>query len=128
MESNEENHWIPDETRKEMNAKFRSTAQRAIEEFKILSTYAPDDPWVHTQLAYSYHDLQMPEEEIKEYEIIHKLNPHDHDNLFKLGTLYFQQGLNAQGLTIYEKLAQYNHSKAESLIRSYGKGSALASR
>ncbi len=38
--------------------------RRAIEEFKILCQYAPQDPWVHTQLAYGYHDLKMPKEEI----------------------------------------------------------------
>lgn len=112
--------WVPADTMKQMNEKFRVTAERAIEEFKILSAYAPDDPWVHTQLAYSYHDLQMPEEEIHEYEIISKLNPHDLDSLYKLGTLYFKQGLNAKGLRIYELLSQHSYDRAESLIRSYG--------
>lgn len=127
IDSSEEDHWIPEATLKGMEEKFRATAERAIEEFKILSAYAPNDPWVHTQLAYSYHDLQMPAEEIKQYEIIHRLAPDDMDSLYKLGTLYFQQGLNAQGLVVYQKLAQYNHSKADLLIRSYGSGLALSS-
>lgn len=117
----DEERWIPPERySEEMQAKFRTTAQRAIEEFIILNDYAPDDPWVHVQLAYSYHDLQMPEEEIREYEIVLKLRPNDKDTLFKLGMLYFQQGMNAKGLRIYETLKQTHYKKAESLIKFYG--------
>lgn len=117
----DEERYIPiDRFSEEMQEKFRSTAERAIEEFKILNDYAPDDPWVHVQLAYSYHDLQMPDEEIREYEIVLRLRPDDKDTLFKLGMLYFQKGLNAKGLRIYELLKQTNYKKAESLIKFYG--------
>ena len=121
VEGLDDDRWIPqnkyDMTFKE---KFRSIAERAIEEFKILSDYAPHDPWVHAQLAYSYRDLQMPKEEIREYETIHHLCPDDKETLFKLGKLYFQQGLNAKGLQIYEALKKSNYKKAESLIHFYG--------
>ena len=117
----EEERYIPEgRCSEEMEAKFRATAERAIEEFKILNDYAPEDPWVHVQLAYSYHDLQMPEEEIKEYETVLQLRPNDKDTLFKLGMLYFQQGANAKGLRIYEMLKRTNYKKAESLIKFYG--------
>lgn len=117
----DEERWIPsDKFTGALDQKFRSTAERAIEEFKILKEYAPNDPWVHAQLAYSYHDLQMPEEEIREYEAILKLNPDDRETLFKLGVLYFQQGHNAQGLRIYEDLKKSNFKKAEQLIKYYG--------
>lgn len=120
-EGYEEDRWIPSEKfTQAFEQKFRSTAERAIEEFKILKDYAPDDPWVHMQLAYSYHDLQMPEEEIREYETILKLRPDDKDTLFKLGMLYFQQGKNAHGLRVYEMLKRSNYKKAESLIKLYG--------
>src|SRR5262249_17342472 len=77
-EGYDEERWIPPERYStEMQILFRATAERAIEEFKILNDYAPDDPWVHVQLAYSYHDLQMPEEEIREYELVLKLRPQD---------------------------------------------------
>lgn len=121
MEGYDDDRWIPqNKYNEEFKKKFRFTAERAIEEFKILSEYAPDDPWVHSQLAYSYHDLQMPHEEIKEYETIQKLAPHDKDNLYKLGLLYFQQGLNAKGLRVYEELKKAHYAKAESLIKYYG--------
>jgi hypothetical protein len=103
-----------------LEKKFRATAERAIEEFKILSDFAPNDPWVQTQLAYSYHDLGMPEEEIKAYETILIVCPNDKDTLYKLGVLYFQQGHNAKGLQIYEKLKKSNYKKAELLISHYG--------
>lgn len=115
----DEERWLAPE-RYSMHKKFRQTAQRAIEEFKILNDYAPDDPWVHVQLAYSYHDLQMPQEEIREYETILKLRPEDYDTLFKLGMLYFQQGMNSKGLRVYEQLKDCHYKKAENLIKFYG--------
>lgn len=102
-----------------MEQKFRLTAERAIEEFKIICDYAPDDPWVHKQLAFSYHDLQMPIEEIKEYEAVLRINPNDKDTLYKLGVLYFQQGFNAKGLRLYEELKTFNRKKADDLITFY---------
>ena len=120
-ESHDEERWVsPDRSSLQMQKQFRTTAERAIEEFKILSDYAPDDPWVHLQLAYSYRDLQMPEEEIREYEVVLKLRPDDKETLFKLGMLYFQQGKNANGLRVYELLKRTNYDKAESLIKFYG--------
>jgi tetratricopeptide (TPR) repeat protein len=121
QEGHDDERWVhPKRTSETFQAKFRATAERAIEEFKILNDYAPNDPWVHAQLAYSYHDLQMPQEEIREYETILKLRPNDHDTLFKLGVLYFQQGLNAKGLRIYEQLRRSHYKRAENLIKFYG--------
>jgi tetratricopeptide (TPR) repeat protein len=121
LEGYDEDRWIPKgKYTDRFDNKFRYTAERAIEEFQILSEYAPDDPWVHSQLAYSYHDLQMPLEEIKEYETIQKLIPSDKDNLYKLGMLYFQQGMNAKGLRVYEELKRAHYINAESLINYYG--------
>jgi len=100
--------------------KFKTAARLALEEFRILSHYAPQDPWVHDQLAAGYRDLEMPEEEILEVETLLKLRPQDKDILFRLGTLYFQQGLNAKGLQAYEELQKANFKKAEDLIASYG--------
>lgn len=104
----------------EAKKKFREAVERAIEEFKILSNYVPNDPWVHEQLAYSYCDLQMHKEAIAEYEMILKFNPSDPEILYKLGVLYFHLGHNAQGLQIYEQLKRCNFKKAEALIVSYG--------
>lgn len=121
IEGYDEDRWVsPERFSDTLELKFRATAERAIEEFKILNNYAPNDPWVHAQLAYSYHDLQMPKEEIQEYEIILKLNPEDKETLYKLGVLYFQQGLNAQGLRVYEELKRSHYKKAENLINFYG--------
>lgn len=120
-EGAEDDRWFPAaQLSAELEIKFREAAERAIEEFKILNDYAPDDPWIHAQLAYSYRDLQMPQEEIREYETILRLRPDDRETLFRLGTLYFQQGLNAKGLQVYEELKRSNYQRAESLIKYYG--------
>src|SRR5690606_1139767 len=47
----------------EEEEKAKAASRLAIEEFSILSHYAPNDPWVHEQLASGYRDLGMPEEE-----------------------------------------------------------------
>lgn len=121
VEGLDDDRWIPPTKYNEsFKLKFRSIAEKAIEEFKILSDYAPHDPWVHAQLAYSYRDLQMPKEEIKEYETILQLCPDDKETLFKLGRLYFEQGQNAKGLQVYETLTRSHYKKAESLIHFYG--------
>ena len=100
--------------------KYRMTARLAMEEFCILSHYAPNDPWVHEQLAAGYHDLNMPEEEMREMETLLKLKSQDKEILYRLGALYFNQGMNAKGLQVYEELQKANFKKAEDLITSYG--------
>lgn len=100
--------------------KYRLTARLAIEEFCILSQYAPNDPWVHEQLAAGYRDLGMPEEEMREVETLLKLRSQDKEILYLLGTLYFKQGMNAKGLQIYEELRKANFKKAEDLMGFYG--------
>lgn len=113
--------WVPpNKYTQSFEEKYRTAAEKAIEEFKILKAYAPDDPWVHEQLAYSYHDLGMPAEEIREYEKVLALKPNDKETLYKLGVLYFGQGLNAKGLRIYEVLQRSHYVKAEQLIEYYG--------
>lgn len=122
----DEEKWIPQKRLNPvMEESFRKTAQKAIEEFKILNDFAPSDPWIHIQLAYSYHDLGMPEKEIHEYETILKLRPGDKEILFKLGILYFQQGQNAKGLHIYDTLKRNAFQKAEDLIKFYGSYSGM---
>ncbi len=112
--------WVPPAYfSPEMREQFETTARRAIEEFKILDNYAPNDPWVHAQLASIYHDLEMPELETQEYETMLRITPQDKEVLFRLGVLYFQQGLNAKGLRIYEQLKKKSDPKAEELISHY---------
>jgi len=104
----------------DMEEKYKVTARLAIEEFSILSNYAPNDPWVHEQLAAGYRDLEMPEEEMREMETLLNLRSNDKEILYLLGSLYFKQGMNAKGLQVYEELRKANFKKAEDLIGSYG--------
>lgn len=113
--------WGPSfKEREDMNYKFRIASERAIEELKILSNFAPNDPWIHEQLAYSYRDLQMPAEEIQEYELILRLMPNNAEIMYKLGVLYFEQGKNSLGLHLYEELRHTHYKKALLLIEHYG--------
>ncbi len=99
---------------------FLAAATLAMEELQILNHYAPNDPWVHEQLASGYHDLRMPQEEIREVETLLQLRPLDRDLLFRLGLLYFEQGNNAKGLKVYEELKEANYQKSQDLIMAYG--------
>jgi len=99
--------------------KFEVAAEKAIQEFKIIDHYSPEDPWVHAQLASCYHDLKKHKEEITEYETILKLCPEDKQILFRLGILCFQQGENARGLQIYEQLKEMQFTRVDELIDFY---------
>lgn len=104
----------------ELEAKARASSHSAIEELSILSAFAPDQLWVHDQLAISYRELEMPEKEIEEYEAIIKLCPDDHQALLRLGILYFRQGKHAKGLEVYERLKPIQPLLADELIGHYG--------
>lgn len=119
--SEEERRWIDSRIyTEEIAAKYRRSTERAIEEFKIISSYAPDDPWVLAQLALSYRDLNLPLEEIHTCEALLRLSPSDRETLHRLGTLYFQLGANAKGLEVYRQLCHIDCAMASSLITYYG--------
>jgi tetratricopeptide (TPR) repeat protein len=107
-------------TVEELEAKGRASSHSAIEELSILSAFAPDQLWVHDQLAISYRELEMPEKEIEECETIIRLCPDDHQALLRLGILYFRQGRHAKGLEVYERLKPIQPILAEELIGHYG--------
>lgn len=102
-----------------LKIKFSRSVYSAIEEFTIIDHYAPNDPWVHAQLASCYHALEDFENELKEYERILDLCPQDREIMHRLGILYFKLGKNAKGLEIYETLKKAHHSKANELINFY---------
>ncbi len=121
IEPTEEYVWIaPAYHTATMMEKFKRAATRALDELRILDTYAPGDRWVHMQLAMLYHDLEMPELELKEYELLMKVAPQDVDVMQCLGTLCFEQGKTAHGLQIYDALKKLQPAKAEELLHHYG--------
>jgi tetratricopeptide (TPR) repeat protein len=114
-------HLFPkQQIHKSGHERFRYYAQRAVTEFQIIASYAPTDPWIHTQLAMSYRDLGLPQEEVRTCEAILKLCPTDSDTLLRLGILYFQLGDHAKGLGVYEELRHLHWQLAEQLIVHYG--------
>lgn len=104
---------------KKHQERFKNLVQKAAEEFKILSSYAPNDIWVHHQLANTYHDLALRKEEIRAYEAILALEPQDAETLLKLGRLYFEEGRAAEALSLYEELKKFSPQKSEQLIAFY---------
>lgn len=102
------------------STQFQSATKLAMDEFQILNHFAPNDPWVHDQLARGYRGLCLPEEEIREVEILSQLRPQDHELMHRLGLLYFERGWNAKGLKMYEELKKADEAKAQDLIQAYG--------
>jgi len=103
-----------------LTQKYEACITSNLEEFKILNDYAPNDPWIHLQLAKSYNKLNLKKEQIHEYEIIYKLCPNDNNVLFKLGALYFETKRNSKGLRIYEELLMRSFKDAPKLLAYYG--------
>ena len=99
--------------------KARRASELALEELKILKDFASNDPWVHRQLANSYRDLGMKEQEILEYETLMELKEQDSELLFTLGILYFEHSSKAKGLAMYEQLKELSLDKAQQLIQYY---------
>lgn len=117
---NENITWMPKRFySEEMFQKSNHFLGRALEELLILNDFAHNDPWVHAQLASVYEELKMPEKEMLEYEKILELSPEEKEILFRLGTLYFEQGQIAKGLRVYEKFKKIHPSKAHELIGYY---------
>ena len=103
----------------ELTHKFKTASASAIEEFKILNTYAPNDAWIHAKLAACYHQLHMFEEEITAYEKILAICPDDLHTMYRLSTLYFKKGKSAKGLRLYAHLKKANFEQCDRLLDHY---------
>lgn len=103
----------------EIRHKFQKNALCAIEELKIILHYKPQDLWALSHLGAIYHDLDRKEDERNTYEALLQIAPQENKARFRLGLLYFQLGLTAQGLKIYEELSKMHDSKAQELIEHY---------
>lgn len=100
--------------------KFQAAAKRAIAELKIMIDFDSENGWAQEQLASIYRDLKRPEEELRALEEVVRLFPDNCDSLCRLGKLYFQQGMNGNGLRVYEQLKQKQDRRADELIKFYG--------
>jgi len=105
--------------KEEQEKKYQAAKKHAIEEFIILKSFAPNDPWVISELAKCYNSLNMLEEEAREYENLLELSPEDNEVMFKLGQTYFKMKKNAQGLQVYEELKKMGSKKANELLEYY---------
>lgn len=106
--------------REALREKATRASRLAVEELEIMSVYAPDEVWVHEQLAISYRELSMRDKEIQEWERLLALNPDDPQVLLRLGALYFQTDLNGKGLKMYEALKEIEPHLGQELIACYG--------
>lgn len=112
--------WIsPEYTSIQMKEKFLFYSKKALEEFKILEEFSPNNPWVYAHLAEIYRLQGNLPLEIETYEKLLEASPANEEVLFRLGVLYFQLAYNAKGLKTYETLLQESPEKAKELIEHY---------
>ncbi len=95
-------------------------SRRAIQELTILRSFSPDELWILDQLAISYRELGLIQEEMEVYRAILVINNDDTNALFRLGILSFQKGDNARGLEMYDQLLYLQPLLAHELIASFG--------
>jgi len=102
-----------------LGEKLDFASKRAVEEFHIINEFAPNDLWVHAQLAHCYQVLERFEDEAAEYEKILEIRPHDQEIRFRLAKILFSLGQNAKALKHYDWLKQNKYKKADALLEEY---------
>lgn len=116
-----QSRWVPAaRLGQEVQEAYIRSMKKAIEEFQILAAYTPDDPWVYSQLAACYREIEDKDNELQIYQRILRIRPQDYDTLFKLGACHFQLGQNGEGLKVYDSLKRAQYKKAEKLMEFYG--------
>ncbi|MBM3191046.1 MAG: hypothetical protein FJZ63_00130 [Chlamydiae bacterium] len=98
---------------------FNHAVYKAIEEYKIILSSAPNDPWVLAQLAACYHELHLYAEEIYYFEKILEITSPNLDILYRLAYLYFQEGHSAEGFKLYKHIRDLDEAKADALFEYY---------
>ncbi len=99
--------------------KFRISSDLALEELNIVENFSTKTPWTLAQKASIFHELKKPNDEIYCYEMILDINPQDEAVIYRLGVLYFAQGMVTKGLECYHKLKESGDIRAENLIKLY---------
>lgn len=98
---------------------FQNAIYKAIEEYSIIYSSAPHDPWVLAQLASCYHELEMYNQEIAHFEKILEITEPNLDIMLRLAYLYFQEGHTAQGFKLYKLIKDMDEKKADDLFDYY---------
>lgn len=99
--------------------KFLISSDLALEELNIVENLQDKTPWSLSQKASIYHVLKKPLDEILCYETILSINPQDEAAIYRLGVLYFTQGIITKGLACYHKLKDSGDERASTLIQLY---------
>lgn len=99
--------------------KFLISSDLALEELNIVENLQNKTPWSLAQKASIYHELQKPLDEILCYEMILTINPQDEAVIYRLGVLYFAQGMVTKGLDCYHKLKESGDERSSTLIQLY---------
>jgi len=103
----------------DIEKKFLISSDLAIEELNIVENLSDKTPWTLSQKASIYHELKKPADEILCYEMILDINPQDEAVIYRLGVLYFAQGMVTKGLQCYHKLKESGDDRASTLIKLY---------
>lgn len=99
--------------------KFHISSDLALEELSIVESLQDKTQWSLALKASVYHELKRPLDEIACYEMLLSINPQDEAAIYRLGVLYFAQGMVTKGLNCYQKLKDSGDDRASTLIQLY---------
>ena len=111
---------VPKKVYEKLYAQHELASKRAIQELLILRSFAPEEVWVLDQLAISFRELGMIDQEKEIYETLLQSHPDDTNAIFRLGSISFLQGDNARGLEMYDLLLYLQPLLAHDLISTFG--------
>lgn len=98
---------------------YRQAVSRAVSALQVAVEFDCQDPWIFEQLIECYGALKERDKQLAICAQLVKLRPHHPDILQMVGKRYFEHGLHAEGLKIYETLKVNHPDRARTLLHTY---------
>jgi len=98
---------------------YSKAIRQAISQLGVAKHLGSRDPWLYEQLIECYGALKEEKELLETCSELLEIAPERSDALYYVGRRYFEYGLYAEGLRIYERLLQMDSERAHVLLRVY---------
>lgn len=98
---------------------YNAAVSKAVSQLLVAAQFDPEDPWIFEQLIECYGALKEKERQLEACSRLLTISPNESAALEHVGRRYFEHGLFAEGLNIYERLKPSDPERAQSLLRVY---------
>lgn len=98
---------------------YSKAIRQAISQLGVAKHLGSKDPWLYEQLIECYSALKEREKLLAACLELLEVAPERSDALYYVGRRYFEYGLYAEGLKIYERLLPMDSERARLLLRVY---------